>query len=336
MAAAGGHRHLPLLVCAGLLLAVAAAGAAEPRATTRATQTRRSAPRTETAASRPSSARLEQDSPQAQQAAIEAETKFARQAMQKLGIRLSEVETAHFRIWTTLSPEHHQVLAGQCEAMYAALQRIFRVPADESVFLGKCGVYILGNQEQFKTFCRVTEEIPPENLESFIGYHVGMPDGRVRILAFWPGNTQQLAEVLVHEGSHAFLYRYRRTGRVDRWFNEGLAEHVVGLVFRMQAEQGRGAIQRAAEFARNDPQLLSRIVDANGSLPGPYYCVAQSAVAFLVQANPRAFAELVRALKDGTPFAQALQQTYSATLADYDTHWRRWLLQAAQAGRPLY
>ncbi len=256
--------------------------------------------------------------------------------MRKLGVRLMLVETAHFLIWTDLSRQYHKILADQCEAMYATLQRVFEIRGAEPVFLGKCGVYILSNQEQFKAFSRLTQGITLINMDATTGYCRVLPDNRSRIVAFWPGNTQQLAEVLVHEGTHAFLYRYRRDGAVDRWFNEGLAEHVVGLVFKMRAEEGRGAMQTAAQDARDDPQLLARIMDSESHLPGIYYPVAQSAVAFLAKINPKAFVRLVQDMKDGVTFPDALQKTYNASLQDYEIHWRRWLLSVAQSGRSIY
>jgi hypothetical protein len=53
------------------------------------------------------------------------------------------------------------------------------------------------------------------------------------------------------------LQRYPGAGHVVSWFNEGLADHVTGLVLGSRCEQGREALQGAAERVRNDPQVLS-------------------------------------------------------------------------------
>ncbi len=304
------------------------------------------APHRADAASRPAAGTLQShprqssktESPQMHQAALEAEKRFAEQITQQFNIRMPLVETDHFAVWTTLAdPQQHQMLARQCEAMYAALQRIFQVPADEPVFLGKCGVFVLANQHQFQAFCRSVQQIPSDRAEHALGFHCGLPDGRSRIIAFWPGNLQDIAEVLVHEGSHAFLQRYGGNGRVITWFNEGLAEHVTAMVFPKTSPQGRDAMQHAVNLLRNDPQVLQKLLALeDGPMPGEYYPLAQSVVAFLIQANGEAFVRIIPILKNTEPFAQALQKAYQATLGELDTHWRRWLLQTAQSGRPRY
>ena len=270
------------------------------------------------------------------QAALQAEKQFAQDIMERFNVRMALVETPHFAIWTTLPSEQHRVLSTQCEAMYAALLKIFQMPATQPVFLGKCGVFVMANQTQFADFCQHVQQIPSESAKQAIGFQLALPDGRSRIIAFWPGNTQELAEVLVHEGSHAFLQCYRNDGHVVAWFNEGLAEHVTGLVFRRQCSQGRDALQQAANLVRGDPQVLAKLLATDSSLPGEYYPLAQSVVAFLVQANGSTFVQLIQGLKNTEPFPQALQKTYKATIPELDTHWRKWLLDAAASGKSPY
>lgn len=276
------------------------------------------------------------ESPQDHQAAVQAERQFAREVMQRFNLPMTLLETPHFLIWTTLPPQQRPVLPSECEGMYAALLRIFQLPADRPVFLGKCGVFVLSTQEHFKAFCQYAQEIPPASARQAIGFCVGLPDGRSRIIAFWPGNPDELAATLVHEGTHAFLRRYHGEGPVVSWFNEGLADHVTGLVLGRRCEQGREALQRAAERVRNDPQVLSKMLAGDEPLTGEYYPVAQSVVAFLVQADGRAFVQLIQGLKNTEPFAQVLQRTYGASVAQLNVQWQKWLLQTAQSGRAPY
>ncbi len=268
--------------------------------------------------------------------ALQAEKRFAQEMMQQFRVQMTFVETPHFLIWTTLQPQQHQVLAAQCEAMYAALLRIFQLPADQPVFLGKCAVFVLSNQEQFKAFCQYVQQIPPDHARRAVGFQIGLPDGRSRIIAFWPGNVQELAETLVHEGSHAFLQRFGGNSHVLPWFNEGLAEHVTATVFQTRCNQGREAMQRAIELVRNDPQILSKMLMMDDSLPGEFYPLAQSVVTFLVQTDGKAFVQMIKGLKNTEPFSQVLQKTYNASVPQLDTHWRKWLQQTAESGRPVY
>lgn len=281
-------------------------------------------------------ARLEKETAEQHAEALRQEQAFAREVIATTGATLTPIETRHFIIWTNLTIPQRQNLGNLCEAMYGKLQRIFQVPADEPVFLGKCSVFLLANREQFKTFSQVTHDVPVQTARQAAGFLVVASDGRTRIVGYWPGNQQELAEVLVHEGAHAFLYRYRRTYAVDLWLNEGLAEHVVALTFRNRCDEGRSAIQHAARVVRRDPQALGRLMALRDGLPAEYYPLAQSVVAFLVQADGDAFVRLVHALKDGESFEGALQQAYSADLAQLDARWRQWVVQVAQAGRPIY
>jgi hypothetical protein len=276
------------------------------------------------------------ESPQEHRAALSAERRFAREVMQRFNLPMTPIETPHFVIWTTLPAQQQPVLSSECEGMYAALLKIFQLPADRPVFLGKCGVFVLGTQEQFKGFCQFAQEVPPDRLTQASGFCVSLPDGRSRIIAFWPGNADELAATLVHEGSHAFLHRYHGDSPVPSWFNEGLADHVTGLVLGRRCEQGREALQEAAEWVRNDPQVLSKMLAKDDKLPGQYYPVAQSVVAFLVQADGRAFVQLIQGLKNTEPFGQVLQRTYGASVGQLNVQWQKWLLQTAQSGRALY
>ena len=284
----------------------------------------------------PAGSNAEQQLSPESQVALQDEKRFAQETMQRFNIRMALVETAHFAIWTTLPPEQHRLLATQCEAMYAALLKIFQMPHAEPVFLGKCGVFVMSNQKQFADFCEYVQQIPSESARQAIGFQLALPDGRSRIIAFWPGNTQELAEVLVHEGSHAFLQRYRNDSHVVTWFNEGLAEHVTGLVFRTQCSQGRDALQHAANLLRDDPRVLAKLLATGEALPAEYYPLAQSVVAFLVQTNQSAFVKMIQDLKNTEPFGQVLQKTYKVTVPELDTHWRKWLLDTAASGRSPY
>jgi hypothetical protein len=129
-----------------------------------------------------------------------------------------------------------------------------------------------------------------------------------------------IEKVLVHELSHLALHRAVRGNAVPRWFSEGLAIHQAGELSFERAK----VLMRATYGSERIP-----LRDLSQRFPERAYDVdlayAQSAdiVRFLLD-DPRGAAKLrrlVRGLRDGASFADALEAAYYMRPAELEREW---------------
>ncbi|MCC7293283.1 MAG: hypothetical protein IT449_14585 [Phycisphaerales bacterium] len=242
------------------------------------------------------------------------------------------VETDHFLIWTDLPRAMRQPLARAAEDMYAALCRQFGYDAEGNIFLGKCPVFCLRSRGEFFRFARSFDDYRESTA---IGYTRSVQErGYVHVVLFYQGRSpqewQRFVGTLVHEGSHAFLHRFRTSRLIPVWLNEGYAELMTERVLQDQCPAAENAALLARQFVKFDWPVRN-LMRGTGPIEVHQYPIAHSLVAWLEAGDPAKFAVFMAALKDGSGVEEALKASFEGmTLDDWEARWR----QAIKAGFP--
>jgi len=264
--------------------------------------------------------------------------RFGQSVRDEINEDLVLVETDHFLLWTDWNRIYRPQLAQWCEGMYAALCVQFGLEVgqgqgpDDNIFLGKCPVFCFRSKARFLRFARTYDHY---KRTSIVGYTQTAANGHVHVVLFRRGpsglDVDQFAGTLVHEGVHAFLHRYKRTGHISGWVGEGLADYIAEQVLGDRCVYG----ERADLIARQYVLREIRIGDLLSKTWQPQaheYPIACSLVGFLIERDREAFAALIGDLKDGHGVEQALQRNYDMTLEALEAAWREHVRDRMPAG----
>ncbi len=256
---------------------------------------------------------------------IEGYKAVGEQIGERLGQRLTLLETPHFLIWTDWAKAEHPLLRTWCEQMFASLAARFGVSEDSQVFAGKCPVFCMRSRRRFVAIAQLLDDF---DVTGAVGYTSYDGNGHVHVVVCRPGGSpaarDAFAGTLIHEGTHAFMHRYRPGGRLPPWISEGLANHVSQSVLgdRCPYAEAAGAVARAI-VGRKHP--IDRVFSDDSMLEARYYPVAHSLVAFLIERDAAGFVRLIDDLKAGAPTGEALERNYKLSVATLEDGWRRWV-----------
>ncbi len=235
--------------------------------------------------------------------------------------KLHLIETDHFLIYSTWDRGSDGGLKRSCEGMYAALCKQFAIPATENIWVGKCPVYVFWQRENYQKFALEVSGVAKDNPSMLDagGYQHGDGRGGCYIVLVNRRNRTQFHSTLVHEGSHAFLGRYRTNRYIDTWINEGVAEY-------MAAEVVPGSWERRL-YIRTTKKILEDKTDISfifegWSLDSRNYGLAQSLVRYLIARDTKAFIQLIELIKQGKSDDEALKTAYDLTKEQLAKDWR--------------
>jgi hypothetical protein len=244
------------------------------------------------------------------------------------------VETEHFLIFSAWNRSNDAALADVCERMYQMLAQQFSVPASESVWVGKCPVYIFWEKTHYERFIKEIDGSSKidANMSHANGYHASKGQFAYVVIngVSGFGATEEEAKtrfyyVLVHEGTHAFLNRYVTDRSLPVWVEEGVAEFVAATLVP-QSEATRKATIGSQAGVR-DPDKVRTVLTKTKDLTPLEYGIAQSLVRFMVSHDRAAMIRFVTLLKMGQSEEAALFASYRASrreLAErWLEHWRR-------------
>jgi hypothetical protein len=247
---------------------------------------------------------------------------------QSMEIKLREIESDRFRIFTDWNPADDEWVKQTCEDAYRAVAREFRVDVDSNIFVGKLPVYLFERQTDFMTFATSIDEF---HVSQFVlGYYVHRTDGAGH-LALWKPRTQmfgqsfsmdqarrQWARTLTHEFTHAFVARYKGNGHVPIWLNEGIAEVVSERMFPTP-----NYFRPVRELVASGYEL-SRLFEPEPAISGADYPVMMSLVQLLSAERPDAFMRLFEDLKADKPVEAALRTHYNVGFDGLEVAWREY------------
>ncbi len=238
------------------------------------------------------------------------------------------IETDHFLIYSTWKRSSDAGLKKSCEGMYAALCKQFDIPVTENIWVGKCPVYVFWERDNYRKFAMTVSGVGARNpsMLNAGGYQSADGRGGCYIVVVNRRDITQFHSTLVHEGSHAFLSRYRTNRHVDTWINEGLAEYMAATVVP-------GSYQRK-QYVQVTKDILKEKADIGfifegWSLASRNYGLAQSLVRYLIARDTKAFIKLIELIKSGKTDDEALKEAYNLTKERLGKDWRRASAEAA-------
>lgn len=247
-------------------------------------------------------------------AAIAASRKAKTEAESILKLKLVELETDHFLIFTDWDPREHGFLKTECEGAYRLVAREFNRPVKENVFEGKLPIYMFADPATFRRFAaEVDEEQLPATV---LGYF--QPVDLMGHMAMWkPGIGTGIGEggsldeakrrwgrTLAHEFCHAFLHRYKSNAPIPRWLNEGLAELIAE-----RALPTNNYYAGARVAAQSNADVLPLFEDS--TIPnGAAYPVMMTMVEMLVGRDRQGLIKAIDLMKDGTSADDAISQIF--------------------------
>lgn len=240
------------------------------------------------------------------------------------------VETDHFLIFTAWHRENDGLLANLCERMYTLLSQQFRVARNESVWIGKCPIFIFWEEGHYDRF--IAEVDGSLALDAAMahanGYHATRGQLAYIVIngvsSFGATVEQQKAEfchVLAHEGTHGFLDRYVSRASLPAWLEEGLAEYIAASLVP-ESRANRQYLSATLSGLR-DPQSVRRLLDKKEHFTSTEYGIAHSLVRCLVQQDREAMVRLLHLLKNGEKEEDALAKAYRANREQFLQTWAR-------------
>jgi hypothetical protein len=259
-------------------------------------------------------------------------------------VPMATVETEHFLIFTDFAKGAHGRLGALLEGMYGSVAEMFGVGDGTAVFAGKVPVFCLRTRRAFE---RVAWVLDDYSAGGALGYTSMDGNGHVHVVMYRQGGSaasrDSFASTLVHEGTHAFLHRYKSVRHVPNWLNEGLADFVAERVLGESCAYGETADATALAVVGGGYSLEGFFSDV-GTLDPRYYPVAHSMVRFLVYRDGGAVVKLVDSIKSGVAVESALEAHFGLDFDGLEEAWRAsavvmrvggsdWISEEGGAGR---
>ena len=260
-------------------------------------------------------------------AAIKDAKDLSDQIGKKMHIELGTIETNHFLIFTDWDKREYDFLKTNLEGAYEAVAKQFEIPVTTNVFIGKLPVYMFAKQDSFRRFAEEIDGSPVP--KTVLGYYEHSTSGFGHMTMWKPdvvaseGNVRaaerKWAYTLTHEFTHAFVARYRTTGFIPRWLNEGIAEFVANNKF---PDPDVHLYVKTLSAKRDDIQV---IFGPKYRLVGKDYPVALTMVETMVNGNGKGFLPLFKDLKDGVSQDEALMKYYKVDTNGLEKAWRAYV-----------
>ncbi len=257
-------------------------------------------------------------------------------AKEKCNPALHKFETAHFTVFSGGGKDTDKNVGDVMERMYKLLCSQFDVEPTETVWAGKCGIFILTENppNQFANFVTKVDHLPDTIAKGAAGYFrsntilsyiVMKPPGRSAFeVDYWKST-------LIHESTHAFMSRYITEKTVPTWLNEGIAETSAVMVTnsRSLADRFRNANRAALGKSKID-EIACVFKEIRIGDQGQYdYGLAQSFVRYMIWRDKKAFIKFVTMCKEGSNDVDAMNECYKI-----DSHqkfiqaWGQWAKNA--------
>jgi hypothetical protein len=235
-------------------------------------------------------------------------------------------ETDHFLFVSSMPGEQVRPYAASLDRMYEWMCRLYGVPNDHEVWLGgKAPIFAFLEKEDFDNF---EERYFPEARQTFhtlaniYGLSHLSPGGEVVIACYRGNDPHDFGQMLVHETSHGFNFRYKTKAPLPNWVDEGMADLIgAEMVPGSTAVKNRElkAVQQLAQQRSLGGMLTAERIE-------PWqYGAASSLNRFLLQANRQGYVRFIESLKEGMKWEEALQTAYGSTPEEMLGHYGRWI-----------
>jgi len=256
------------------------------------------------------------------QQAKEWTTELEKKARQ-IAPKLQKMEMSHFYLFSALDNKAADKLFLQmAENMYSDLCEQFDADPD-GVWLDKCPIFAFKTHPQYVAFLRTLDFDKEElkGLQKTSGLAWYSDDGRVCIILSKAKSAVAFNDILVHEGTHAFMARFLTTRCIPAWVNEGFAEHMCEMLVRDSTTRTRRQATEKQALAGKGNYRLVFGEDWRGGISFDYG-IAHSIVRYMIRKDNKAFGEFVKLLKQGKPEEEALKTAYDTDREGLLKGWR--------------
>jgi mono/diheme cytochrome c family protein len=224
------------------------------------------------------------------------------------------IETDHFIVMGTLTPEELEQGGRWAEAALRDLSRIFGPPAHDAVWKGKLTIHLFAERHEYTEHAMMVEnrELPAQ----VHGHNFRMIETSYAALPKPPdGGPLTLKSQLVEQLAGAYL---AALGDTPRWFNVGVGRYLAARsdgkaeIYRQYRQQIREAVVESGDAAglvldeKGDPDLLGfGLID---------FLVSQ-------RQGEKALAALATQLRQKAPADKAIQSVYGLDRAALASAW---------------
>lgn len=233
-----------------------------------------------------------------------------------IGFEHQTYPSDNFVLYTDLPPTSARATSALLEQMYDRLLEMFLLPDDTRVYAGKCLILITARGEDYEAFARQTGN--PE-VQHSLGLCFQRSDGFVYMTCRSTADELDYLHTIVHENVHGFLFRYRSRYLIPNWINEGLAEWIAHDL----VDSGRTPDRQhnAHQWMRAGRPLGTFFDDRN--IEAWAYGLAYGLTELMVQGEQPRYRDFIFAIKDGTPWREALQTHFGVDEAGLMSLYRR-------------
>ncbi|XAM00754.1 hypothetical protein OT109_05045 [Phycisphaeraceae bacterium D3-23] len=242
-----------------------------------------------------------------QAAATERLETNMKDALEQIQMPMGNTQTERFIVFTDLPRNEARNWVGVLDRLYDRMCGIFDLDSDVNLWQGKC-VFVLFNDVQ--DYYKFSAQVFGFNAQGSGGYCSLRDGGDIYIVMYKHRDEDYLATVLVHEASHAFLFRYKSSFNVPNWLHEGLAEYLVEVLLNNGNAEARlsGARRYVQQRGRLDNFLSAR------NIIGPHYGIAYDITDLMIDENKRGYVDMIQGIKEGMSVEEAFDERYGASL----------------------
>jgi hypothetical protein len=246
-----------------------------------------------------------------QAAELAKRKEYVRKVSEKFSaLHMRLYETQYFLFLTDMPAQSVATYTSCLDVMHGQLCNAYSIRDRGQVWLGKLPVVAFVGRESFEEFERTffKNSIDGALMQGVAHKYSG---GQVIVSCHCGKDPSYFASVLVHETTHGFNHRYRSAKQLPSWLDEGIAEWTAMTVVQNNAGIRR-KIQVGLKQAVQQGSLGGTFF-ADGKIERWQYGVAVSMVDFMLKTSGRSFRRLIDLIKTGTPWRDALRQSYGLT-----------------------
>jgi len=245
--------------------------------------------------------------------------------------------TPHFCVEFSVSRRLGPVYATLCEKAYKKLSTVFQVPDTDTVWEGKCHVYLFSGKDEFVAFAANVHE-SEKGTESGGYTRISRKDPDIVLYLNSKHNHTLLQQTLVHEMTHVFLQLFHKNVRIHTWLHEGFAQF-----FEFQHHPRQSRLARSRRLIKGMVKRRSYVrfrefwVCDFPPTDLASYSQAWSMVDFLTHTKDlrRKTGKFLLALKDQgnnlepptvADQEKAFKAAFGRSLAELETRWKRYVV----------
>jgi len=229
-------------------------------------------------------------------------------------------ETSEFTFCSNIPRNQVGPYIASLDKMYDLLCRMYGIKKGTPVWRGKCLVVAFIEQSQFADFeKRFFQLVAPANI---YGLCHQIPTGRVVMACYRGNDPNDFAQMLVHETSHGFNFRYRTQQHLPSWVDEGMAEWIGETLVPKSTSVQRS--EQASLRAMKGTHGMQGVLDSKRIAEIPdSYGIASSLTTFLVRADQKKYVDFINGIKEGKRWQESLKDSYHATVEQLVTAYGR-------------